>query len=99
MLIGDDPKPTQHSRIMIVQEQYISWLQLEVNLNSFNCAISENSFVCIRKFLEQTLVGYNPNCKIVDFVYSALVNKCVVNDKNGLSRLVVFNVSWRFLKR
>jgi FlaA1/EpsC-like NDP-sugar epimerase len=32
LLIGDNPKPTQHARIMKAHEQFLSWPQLEGQL-------------------------------------------------------------------
>jgi FlaA1/EpsC-like NDP-sugar epimerase len=48
LLIGDNPKPTQHASIMKAHEQFLSWPQLEQKLNALSIAMSVNDVPVIR---------------------------------------------------
>jgi FlaA1/EpsC-like NDP-sugar epimerase len=71
LLIGDDPKPTQHPRILKAHEKFVPWEQLQGQLNSLNLALSVNDVPVIRSFLQQLVVGYQPNGEVVDWVHLA----------------------------
>ena len=71
LLIGDNPEPTQHPRIMKAQEKFIPWEQLQGQLNSLNLALSVNDVPVIRSFLQQLVSGYKPSGEVVDWVYLA----------------------------
>jgi len=69
LLIGDDPKPTQHPRILKAHEKFIPWEQLQGQLLSLNLALSVNDVPVIRSFLQQLVTGYQPCDEVVDWVY------------------------------
>jgi FlaA1/EpsC-like NDP-sugar epimerase len=71
LLIGDDPKPTQHPRILKAQEKFVPWEQLQGQLNSLNLALSVNDAPLIRRFLQQLVNGYQPSGEVVDWVHLA----------------------------
>ncbi|NDF03045.1 MAG: polysaccharide biosynthesis protein [Actinobacteria bacterium] len=71
LLIGDNPKPTQHPRILKAHEKFVPWEQLQGQLNSLNLALSVNDVPVIRSFLQQLVVGYQPNGEVVDWVHLA----------------------------
>ena len=71
LLIGDDPKPTMHSRIMKAQEEFIPWPVLEGRLNTLERALHTNDVGEMRSVMEQLVKGYKPNSHIVDWVYMA----------------------------
>jgi len=71
LLIGDNPKPTQHPRILKAHEKFVSWEQLQGQLNSLNLALSVNDVPVIRSFLQQLVMGYQPNGEVVDWVHLA----------------------------
>ena len=71
LLIGDNPEPTQHPRIMKAQEKFIPWEQLQGQLNSLNLALSVNDVPLIRRFLQELVSGYKPSGEVVDWVYLA----------------------------
>jgi hypothetical protein len=50
-------------------EKFIPLEQLQEHLNSLNLALSSNDVPTIRRFLQQLVAGYEPNNKIVDWVY------------------------------
>jgi FlaA1/EpsC-like NDP-sugar epimerase len=80
LLIGDNPKPTQHPRIMKAHEQFISWAQLEQKLNSLSIAMSVNDVPVIRAMLQDLVSGYQPSGEVVDWVHMALEREALANE-------------------
>jgi FlaA1/EpsC-like NDP-sugar epimerase len=71
LLIGDNPKPTQHPRIMKAHEQFLSWPELSQRLNALQLAIGVNDVPAIRGLLQQLVSGYQPSGEVVDWVHLA----------------------------
>ena len=69
LLIGDNPKPTQHPRILKAHEKFVPWEQLQGHLHSLNLALSVNDVPLIRSFLKKLVTGYQPSDEVVDWVY------------------------------
>jgi FlaA1/EpsC-like NDP-sugar epimerase len=69
LLIGDNPKPTSHSRIMKAHEEFISWSELEDKLKALEMALNVNDVGVIRLMMEKLVTGYTPSDEIVDWVY------------------------------
>lgn len=69
LLIGDNPKPTVHSRIMKAHEEFIPWAELEGQLRSLEMALNVNDVGVIRLMMEKLVTGYTPSDEIVDWVY------------------------------
>jgi FlaA1/EpsC-like NDP-sugar epimerase len=80
LLIGDNPQPTQHQRIMKAQEQFLSWPLLEPKLNELSLAMSVNDVSLIRSLLQQLVSGYQPSGDVVDWVHMALEREALAND-------------------
>ena len=80
LLIGDDPKPTQHPRIMKAHEQYLTWPQLEGKLNALSMAMSVNDVPVIRALLKDIVSGYQPRGEVVDWVHMALEREALANE-------------------
>jgi FlaA1/EpsC-like NDP-sugar epimerase len=80
LLIGDNPKPTQHARIMKAHEQFLSWPQLEQKLNALSIAMSVNDVPVIRGMLQELVSGYQPSGKVVDWVHMALEREALANE-------------------
>jgi FlaA1/EpsC-like NDP-sugar epimerase len=80
LLIGDNPQPTQHPRIMKAQEQFLSWPLLEPKLNALSLAMSVNDVSLIRGLLQQMVSGYQPSGEVVDWVHMALEREALAND-------------------
>lgn len=59
LLIGDNPEPTNHSRIMMAKESYVSWGQLEILLTELNNVLLANDHMIIKKQLSRIVIGYN----------------------------------------
>jgi FlaA1/EpsC-like NDP-sugar epimerase len=69
LLIGDDPKPTKHPRILKAHEKFVPWEQLQGQLHSLNLALSVNDVPLIRSFLQKLVTGYQPSDEVVDWVH------------------------------
>lgn len=69
LLIGDNPEPTQHARIMKAHEQYLSWAELEGKLNALSDAMRSNDISGIRALLKNLVNGYQQSANVVDWVY------------------------------
>ena len=69
LLIGDNPKPTSHSRIMKAHEVFIPWSELEPKLNALEMALNVNDVGVVRLMMQQLVSGYTPSDEIVDWVY------------------------------
>jgi FlaA1/EpsC-like NDP-sugar epimerase len=69
LLIGDNPQPTSHSRIMKAHEEFIPWSELEDKLKALEMALNVNDVGVIRLMMEKLVTGYTPSDEIVDWVY------------------------------
>jgi FlaA1/EpsC-like NDP-sugar epimerase len=69
LLIADNPKPTDHPRIIKAQEEFLSFSELEQKLNALNVALSVNNVPVIRSALKDLVSGYQPSGQIVDWVH------------------------------
>jgi FlaA1/EpsC-like NDP-sugar epimerase len=69
LLIGDNPKPTPHPRIMKAHEDFIPWTDLEGSLGALLIALGVNDVGVIRLMMAKLVLGYTPNGDIVDWVF------------------------------
>jgi len=69
LLLGDDPQPTQHTKIQRAQDAFMPWNELEVHLNTLQLALGHNNVELILSLLQKLVKGYKPNSDIVDWVY------------------------------
>ena len=69
LLIGDNPKPTSHSRIMKANEEFVPWVDLEVKLKALEMALNVNDVGVIRLMMKKIVTGYAPGNEIADWVY------------------------------
>lgn len=69
LLIGDNPKPTVHPRIMKAHEEFIPWAEFEARLSALEIALNMNDVGVIRLMMQQLVAGYTPSDDIVDWVY------------------------------
>lgn len=59
LLIGHNPQPTSHPRVMKANEQMLPWPQLEHELATLEAAMAANDMATVRSML-QRLAGYTP---------------------------------------
>jgi FlaA1/EpsC-like NDP-sugar epimerase len=69
LLIGDNPLPTSHLRIMKAHEEFLPWDELYSKLSILNCALESNNVPVIRTLLKELVPGYQPELEVVDWVW------------------------------
>jgi FlaA1/EpsC-like NDP-sugar epimerase len=69
LLIGDNPLPTAHPRILKAREEFLPWVELQPQLRALRIATDNNDIEAIRGLLEKLVVGYQPDPNVVDWVY------------------------------
>lgn len=75
LLIGDNPKPTQHSHIMKAHEEFLPWGKLSDALDALSIANNANDVPLIRGILQQLVQGYQPSGDVVDWVHMAIARE------------------------
>jgi FlaA1/EpsC-like NDP-sugar epimerase len=69
LLIGDNPEPTTHVRIVKAHEEFIPWSEFEGALSALEVALRNNEVKMIRSIMQKLVSGYIPSDNIVDWVY------------------------------
>ena len=69
LLIGDNPIPTQHQRIMKAQEDFMAMPALQDYLNQMHASILADDVQKLQKSLKQLVSGYVPHGELVDWLY------------------------------
>jgi FlaA1/EpsC-like NDP-sugar epimerase len=77
LLIGDNPKPTQHLRIMKAHEEFLHWHALQDRLNELQVCMKAHDVAGIRNMLQVLVPGYQPTGDVVDWVHLAQVQKAL----------------------
>jgi FlaA1/EpsC-like NDP-sugar epimerase len=60
LLIGDNPEPTAHTRIMKAHEDYLPWEDLEQYLHTLQQSAQSNDVAAIRAVFSSCVHGYAP---------------------------------------
>jgi FlaA1/EpsC-like NDP-sugar epimerase len=68
LLIGDNPSPTAHPRIMKAREGFRPWDELRPWVSRLERATQANDVQDVREVLEQLVSGYRPPGEIVDWI-------------------------------
>jgi len=68
LLIGDNPRPTAHPRIMMASEHHILWAQLRPKLDEMERYIDSGAVVPARVLLRELVREFTPASEIVDWV-------------------------------
>ncbi len=71
LLIGDNPLPTDHPRILKAHEDFLPWSDLNEHLLVLTKALNANNVPVIREMLKELVHGYLQDGHIVDWVHSA----------------------------
>ena len=69
LLIGDNPKKTNHPKIQKINDPYILFDKLKKNLNNLEILIDNNNASDAKKLLSKLLKSYKSNSEIVDHAY------------------------------
>ena len=70
LLLGDNPMPTQHPKIMRAQDAFIVWDQLKTDLDRLDSALRSHDVGAMLNLLKRLGTGFKPSTKIVDWTYS-----------------------------
>ena len=70
LLIGDNPLPTQHPRILRAQEVRLEHAVLMKYLAALEQAMLANDVSAVRSLLQDTVHGYQPAGEVVDWLHS-----------------------------
>jgi FlaA1/EpsC-like NDP-sugar epimerase len=71
LLIGDNPKPTQHPQIMKAHEDFLVWSELTQKLENLGAALNQKDISLIINLVQELVPGYSPSGQIVDWIYTA----------------------------
>jgi FlaA1/EpsC-like NDP-sugar epimerase len=66
LLIGDNPQPTAHPKIMKAHEEFLSWSDLQQELEKLNLALDASDDKLIKSVLQKLVPGYQPNVEAVN---------------------------------
>ncbi len=61
LLIGENPQPTAHPKIMKAHEEFLSWDYLQKELERLNLALDAMDDQLIKEMLKKLVPGYQPN--------------------------------------
>ena len=76
LLIGDDPMKTNHPKILMTNEPFIPFDQLEKELNNLKILLNENDAENTKILLDKLLKNYKSNSNLIDHIYGEkLLNK------------------------
>jgi len=67
LLIGDNPQPTANPKIMKAHEEFLSWGDLQQELERLNAVLDTSDGDLIRGMLKKLVPGYQPNGDAVDW--------------------------------
>ena len=81
LLIGKNPKKTSHPKIQKINDPYITYELLELELNNLKNLLDKNRTKDVKDLLEKLVKSYETNSNIIDHVY---IEELVKNkhDKN-----------------
>lgn len=68
LLIGENPTPTLHPRIMKAHEEFVRWPALQSRLAILQGALAANDLVALRQLLQELVAGFEPGGEIVDWI-------------------------------
>lgn len=70
LLIGDNPQPTSHERILMAREAFIPWSELEPKLQGLKKATIDNDVGEIQRRVRELVPDYASNGDIVDWIHA-----------------------------
>ena len=69
LLIGNNPQTTKHPRIMKANEKFLPWSELQPMITTLRIAAMNSDVMMVRSMLQQIVPEYQPDEKVVDWVY------------------------------
>ena len=74
LLIGDKPRPTNHSKIKKTDDPFIEFEQLRVELDNLKSLLKKNKVDQIKSLLRKLITLYKSNSEIVDNIFLSQKN-------------------------
>lgn len=71
LLIGDNPQPTSHPRIMRAREDFLPWSRLAVQLGRLSDAAARGDVIALRVLLEELVPNAQLEDRVFDHVFQA----------------------------
>jgi len=71
LLIGDNPSPSGHPRIMRSHEHFLPWAELDIHLTVLLDALERGDAAKARAQIQKIVPEYSPNSALVDLVAKA----------------------------
>ncbi len=78
LLIGDNPQKTKHPKIRKINDPFIPFNELDLELKNLKDLISNNKIIDVKNLLKKLIKSYKSNSEIVDHIYleqSSSLNK------------------------
>ena len=69
LLIGDNPLPTKHQRIMKAQEEFLGLEVLMEYLDQLKTTIDQNNVSELKRIIKKLVPGYEPQSELVDWIH------------------------------
>jgi len=69
LLIGNNPSPTVHPRILKAKEDFFQLNEIKQKLEELNRLMACNDILSIQRLISQLVEGYSANNEIVDYVF------------------------------
>ncbi len=69
LLIGDNPDPTEHPRILRAHETFLTWDALNGYLERLKASLELGDVPQIRALLQEAVIGYSADGQIVEWTY------------------------------
>lgn len=88
LLIGDNPSPTRHARIMMAMESHLSLGKLQPALDRMASFIEMHDVAAARDLLSQLVSEYVPAPDIVDYVHCER-KKAISDDRTASSGSII----------
>ena len=71
LLIGDNPTPTEHARILRARESFLPWSELKAYLAMLEAAVEQGDAARARSLLRSVVPEFAPSSDLVDWVARA----------------------------
>lgn len=83
LLLGDEPQLTAHPKIQCAQDPFIPWSELKKDLDILKILLNNSNVEVISTLLQKLVIGYEPNNKIVDWVFAEQTRTFVKDKKTN----------------
>ena len=86
LLIGNNPQTTNHSKIQKINEPFVPFEQLEVDLKNLKSLLNNNKVNEVKNLLEKVLNLYKSNSDIVDHIYTEQLSTNIYKQKLSVGK-------------